>query len=632
MTLDVLLPVLVFAAIAVWAAGAVRRVMLWRRGRPARVDWIGGLLAAPRRYLVDLHDVVARDRQAARFHVPAAGGFVAAMILVVLVHGFGIAAPVLVWMLLAALAAMFLGAFLVAMRRYGGTVPPRLSRGGFQRLPASLIVFAGAFALVTLPAAGLLPAEAWRGGLALLLALLVVWGLAEMLVGMTWGGPMKHVFAGILHLAYHPRPLRFSGPKRSTDLAPVDLQSPKLGAERPSDLPWNRLLGFDACVQCGRCEEMCPAYAAGQPLSPKKFIQDMVIGMAGGTDGGYRGKPYPGRALGEARGAPEEPVVPGLVRPETLWSCTTCRACVYECPMMIEHVDTIVDLRRFLTMEKGATPGKGGEVLEDIRATDSPSGQAAADRVNWCTDLAIPRMAEVGATDVLLWVGDAAFDLRNQRTLRAVAQLLRRAGVDFAILGEEERDCGDLARRLGDEVTFRDLAQRNITTLRRYEFTRIVTADPHAFHVLANEYPAFGGHYRVVHHTQLLDELVAAGRLPAVRPLVGTVTYHDPCYLGRYNGEVTAPRALLRHLGADLREMERSGFRSRCCGGGGGAPVTDIPGERRIPDMRMADVRETGAGVVAVACPQCCTMLEGVVQPRAEVRDVAELLLEAVEP
>ena len=207
---------------------------------------------------------------------------------------------------------------------------------------------------------------------------------------------------------------------------------------------------------------------------------------------------------------------------------------------------------------------------------------------------------------------------------------LHLSGVDFAVLGLEERDSGDVARRLGDEATFQNLAKRNIATLAQYRFKRIVSCDPHSFHVLKNEYGALGGSYEVLHHTTFIDELVKNGALQLGQSKADSVTYHDPCYLGRYNGEYEAPRNVLKAIGIEVKEMQRSGFRSRCCGGGGGAPITDIPGKQRIPDMRMVDIKETGAELVAVGCPQCTAMLEGVVAPRPEIKDIAELVAEVL--
>ena len=627
--LNTLLPLLLFTALGLAVLGALRRMNLWRRGRASKIDLLGGLLAMPKRYMVDLHHVVARDKYIANTHVATALGFVLSALLAIVVHGFGLHSRVLGYALLAACGLMFVGAIFVYLRRRNP--PARLSKGPWMRLPKSLMAFAVSFFLLTLPVAGVLPANFGGWVLVVLLGLGVLWGVAEMFFGMTWGGPMKHAFAGALHLAWHRRAERFGG-GRSTGLKPLDLNdlAAPLGVEKPKEFTWNQLLGFDACVQCGRCEAACPAFAAGQPLNPKKLIQDMVVGLAGGTDAKFAGSPYPGKAIGEHGGNPHQPIVNGLVDAETLWSCTTCRACVEECPMMIEHVDAIVDMRRHLTLEKGATPNKGAEVLENLIATDNPGGFAPGGRMNWAADLNLNLLNDKQACDVLFWVGDGAFDMRNQRTLRAFVKVLKAAGVDFAVLGLEERDSGDVARRLGDEATFQRLARRNIQTLAQYRFNRIVTCDPHSFHVLKNEYGAFDGNYRVQHHSTYMAELIAAGSLNLGRHKGASVTYHDPCYLGRYNGEYEAPRQVLRALGIEVQEMQRAGFRSRCCGGGGGAPITDIPGKQRIPDMRMDDIRETGAELVAVGCPQCTAMLEGVVEPRPAIKDIAELVAEAL--
>ncbi|MDP3816260.1 dimethylglycine demethylation protein DgcB [Pseudomonas sp.] len=636
--LNTLLPILLFAALGLAVLGAGKRFLMWRRGRASKVDWLGGLLAMPRRYMVDLHHVVARDKYIANTHVATAGGFVLAAALAILVHGFGLHNRILGFALLAACVLMFVGALFVAKRRRNP--PARLSKGPWMRLPKSLLMFSVSFFIATLPVAGILP-EGFGGWiLALLLTVGVAWGVSELFFGMTWGGPMKHAFAGALHLAWHRRSERFGG-GRSTGLKALNLDDPQapLGVEKPTDFTWNQLLGFDACVQCGKCEAACPAFAAGQPLNPKKLIQDMVVGLAGGTDAKFAGSPYPsldgrGKPIGEHSGGPHLPIVnlngKALVDAETLWSCTTCRACVEECPMMIEHVDAIVDMRRHLTLEKGATPNKGAEVLDNLIATDNPGGFAPGGRLNWAADLNLPLLSDKQNVDVLFWVGDGAFDMRNQRTLRAFVKVLKAAKVDFAVLGLEERDSGDLARRLGDEATFQQLAKRNIATLAKYQFSKIVTCDPHSFHVLKNEYGELGGRYQVLHHSTYMEQLISGQKLNLGQHKGGSVTYHDPCYLGRYNGEYEAPRNVLNAIGIEVKEMQRSGFRSRCCGGGGGAPITDIPGKQRIPDMRMGDIKETGAELVAVGCPQCTAMLEGVVGPRPEVKDIAELVADVL--
>jgi len=460
---------------------------------------------------------------------------------------------------------------------------------------------------------------------------LLLAGSAELALGIGLGGPMKHAVAGLLHLAFHPRPERFSG-VRSTALKPLALDQEDFGISKPADFAWNQLLSFDACVQCGKCEAACPAFAAGQPLNPKKLIQDLVVGFSSDSDAAYAGSPYPGIATGSHAGFPHTAIVPGLIELQTLWSCTTCRACVEECPMLIEHVDAIAGMRRNLNLTRGQAPGKAAETLANLRETQTQGGYANAARYAWAIDLGVKTIAPGELVDVLLIAGEGAFDMRYQRTLRALVKVLKAAKVDFAVLGDRERDTGDTARRLGDEATFQALARGNIEMLKSLQFKRIVTPDPHVLHSLKNEYRPFGGLYEVLHHTTYLAQLAESGALAfngasESRPL----TYHDPCYLGRYNGEFEAPRTLLRKMGINVQEMQRSGPRARCCGGGGGAPLTDIPGERRIPDMRMGDARDTGAKVVAVGCPQCTAMLESVAGDRPEVLDIAELVANALQ-
>src|SRR5450830_630108 len=633
--LNTLLPILLFAALGLAVLGALRRAAMWRRGRASKVDLLGGLLAMPKRYMVDLHHVVARDKYIANTHVATALGFVLSALLAILVHGFGLHNRVLGYALLLASVLMFVGATFVYLRRRNP--PSRLSKGPWMRLPKSLMAFSLSFFLVTLPVAGILPADFGGWLLAALLSVGVLWGVSEMFFGMTWGGPMKHAFAGALHLAWHRRAERFGG-GRSTGLKPLDLndKNAPLGVEKPKDFTWNQLLGFDACVQCGKCEAACPAFAAGQPLNPKKLIQDLVLGLSndeksGGTDASFAGNPFPGRPIGEHSGSLHTPIVPTLIEAETLWSCTTCRACVQECPMLIEHVDAIVGLRRNLTLTQGVLPGKASQTLENLRQTATIGGYDRNARYHWAVDLDVKTIQANMPVDVLLVAGEGAFDMRYQRTLRALVKLLKAANINFAVMGALERDTGDTARRLGDEATFQMLAKKNIETFSNLSFKRIVTADPHVMHSLKNEYPAFGGHYEVLHHTTLLAQLTSSGQLKLGKSSeTRKLTYHDPCYLGRYNSETEAPRALLKSIGLQVNEMERSGLRGRCCGGGGGAPLTDIAGKQRIPDIRIQDARTIGAELLAVACPQCTSMLEGVVGNRPDVLDIAELLASAM--
>jgi Fe-S oxidoreductase len=299
-----------------------------------------------------------------------------------------------------------------------------------------------------------------------------------------------------------------------------------------------------------------------------------------------------------------------------------------------------VDMRRYLTLTLGDLPGPGALTLQNLGRAGNPWGQPPTARDEWATGLDVPRMADKREADVLWWVGCAgAYDQRNQRVSRALAGLFNAAGVDYAILGREETCTGDPARRLGDEYTFQVLARQNVATLRQYRFRRIVTACPHCFNTLRNEYPAFGGHWEVVHHSQLLSELLAAGRLTLSRPLDATVTFHDSCYLGRANGVYDAPRRVLSAIpGASLAEMPRSREGGLCCGGGGGGMWLEVHGERRIQELRLEEAAALDSAVVASACPFCLLMFDlggktlNFDDKGIQIKDIAELTAEAAFP
>ena len=636
-----LITALLWLSVAGLVFAVAKRASYWRLGRAAAGGEFGiaNLFTIPKRYFVDLHHVVARDPYIAKTHVATAGGAIAALALVFVNYGFAIYSPWLDKLIFVAALAMLIGVVFVWRRRAAKVVPARLSRGPWNTLPWLLGAFALGLVLFVI-----VPTEMMSGAFAVLCAVLIGVGAFAMTFGAAKGGPMKHAMAGLLHLAFHPRQERFAGTPEAftgsgtatppTALKLPDIEHQEYGVAKPIEFRWNQLLSFDACVQCGKCEAACPAFASGQPLNPKKLIQDLVVGMAGGTDAAYAGSPTPGLAVGQHRGEPNGSIVSGLIEAQTLWSCTTCRACVQECPMLIEHVDAIVDMRRNQTLVHGTVPGKGAEVLANLRETGTMGGYDTAARYDWAVDLNAP-IAQAGKpVDVLFVAGEGAFEMRYQRTLRAVVKVLNKAGVDYAVLGNVETDTGDVARRLGDEATFQKMARTLIGTLSTLSYKQIVTADPHVMHSLRNEYRALGLRVTVKHHTTYLAELAASGKIApkAVDSLrEKRTTYHDPCYLGRYNGETDAPRKLLKTIGIQVVEMERNGMRGRCCGGGGGAPLTDIPGKQRIPDIRIADARAVNADVVAVACPNCTAMLEGVVGPRPDVLDVAELVAASLE-
>lgn len=591
------------------------RCRRWARGRSERFDWIRSALDAPRRYLVHVHKVVIREPTAAWMHVLSAAGFTISLILL-LALWFVDSKPSIVVALEFVLTCTLAGAVLAVWRRTRHT--SRQSMGLSHFLPVSLMLWSISIGLLAAPTAEI--DMEGSGALVLMAAVSTALIFSGLMLG-----PARHALYGMAHLAFHERRDRFEPNSRSTALRSLDLDQRPLGASRIENFRWTQLLSFDACVECGKCEAACPAMEAELPLNPKALIQDLARAESV-WQLPYAGHGHPG-AVSPLSGRLADNA---LVRPETLWACTTCRACVEECPMLIEHVDAVMDLRRFATLETGLAPGRANDVLMNMRETDNPEGADPSTRLHWANDLSLKVLPENGRVDVLLWMGNGAFEPRNQQTLRAVVQLLQLAGVDFAVLGEEELDCGDVARRLGEEAVFQGLARRNIRMLQARKFERILTVDPHVLHCLRNEYPAMGGYFNVVHHSAFLLELIREGRLKATAPADSVVTYHDPCYLARYNGETEAPRELLRAVGFSLIEMERSGRKTSCCGGGGGLPITDIPGKRRIADVRMDHVRVTQAPTLAVACPGCMNMLGAVSEPRPNVRDLADLVLEAV--
>ena len=427
-----------------------------------------------------------------------------------------------------------------------------------------------------------------------------------------------------LHIAVAAINVFFSRTRARGRLEPLrfdaeDEAELRFGAGTVSDLTWKQTLDAMSCTECGRCQDACPAWATGKALSPKLLVM------------GLRDQLFAeGPAL--LAGGETTPLVPTAVTDEVIWDCVTCGACVQECPVSIEHVDHIVDLRRHLVMVDARFPAEAEPMLRDVERASNPWGKPQAERADWAERLDV-RLLRPGSRppDLLYWVGCAgSFDERARDGVVATARLLRRAGFDVGILGPRESCTGDPARRMGHEYLFQALAEQNIRTLDQAGARTIVTSCPHCFNTLANEYPDFGGRYEVVHHTELLAELVRDGRLS---PAAGDadITYHDSCYLARHNDVVAAPRELVSRIGRPL-EMARSGKRTFCCGAGGAHMWME---ERASPinEERVRQAAETGADTLAVACPYCTLMLDdGVRQSGRDLRvaDVATLLDESV--
>jgi Fe-S oxidoreductase len=457
------------------------------------------------------------------------------------------------------------------------------------------------------------------------------------------GSKHLHIVTAFFNTAF--RKLRPRGELPAMDL---ETETARFGVKTIEDLAWKDLLDGFTCTECGRCQDACPAWATGKPLNPKTMImglREMTVDAEAGVPliPWIRSSDAPAMKAGLA-----QPIVDAAIPYDAVWDCVTCGACVEACPVLIEHVDKIVGLRRNLVLEESRFPAELTGSFNAMERYGNPWGQPASSRLDWAKGLpfSVPTASEVadsgpGAVaelECLYWVGCAAsFDDRNRRVARAVVTCLDAAGVSYAVLGQEESCSGDPARRMGNEYVYQMLAAGNVDILNRYRPRTIITACPHCFNTLGNEYGQFGGHYEVVHHSTFLSRLVGEGRLRpeiVVDAPTRTLTYHDACYLARYNDVVASPREVLGSVAdVQLREMERNGRGTFCCGAGGGRMWMEEDRGTRINAERTRQALDTGAEIVATACPFCLVMMrDGLADApagRADgvvAQDIAEVL------
>ena len=468
---------------------------------------------------------------------------------------------------------------------------------------------------------------------------------AFVFIGYMSHGKLGHVFYGPLNVFL--RDLDGSGKLSHPDIEAVLDDDPdglgNLGVARIDQFKWKQLLDLDTCVNCGRCEEVCPASLSGAPLSPRKLIQDLKRHLhetgprlLEASSGSNPGSPSPD--LPRRIDASREESLRMEVLEEEIWGCRTCGACQTECPVFVEHVPTIVDMRRNLVMTESRMGEGTRQFLKNLEDRMHPWVGTAHDREAWFADFEIKVLGRGDTAEYLFWVGcTGALVDRNIEVTRAMVRVLQAADVDFAVLGAEECCTGDPARRVGEELGFQTCAKANVETLARYGVDKIIVTCPHCFNSFKNEYPDFDGHYEVVHHTQLIADLVRSGRL-RLREELTSLTYHDPCYLGRHNEVYDEPREVLERLSqpGGFQDMERSRSAALCCGSGGGHAWMDDAPPRRINQMRLEDVRSCGARTAAVSCPFCMQMFDEAVsakdlQGSIRVADVAELVAEALE-
>ncbi|MDQ2965992.1 MAG: heterodisulfide reductase-related iron-sulfur binding cluster [Chloroflexota bacterium] len=468
-------------------------------------------------------------------------------------------------------------------------------------------------------------------------------------------------FSKHLHIATSFPNIYFRKLAPRGELPAIDLEDEKatFGVKTLADLGWKDLLDGFTCTECGRCQEACPAWNTGKPLNPKTFImgiRDMSVEAEHGLNL-IPNSPIVRDTYGLddrlATTALAKPIVDDAIPYEAVWDCVTCGACVEACPVLIEHVDKIVGLRRNLVLEESRFPQELTAAFRNMEGQANPWGQPPTGRTDWTKGLPfeVPTVADLAANgrldevEVLYWVGcAAAFDERNKKVARAFATCLDAAGVRFAILGQEESCTGDPARRMGNEYVWQILASGNVETLNRYGMGErtIVTACPHCFNTIGNEYGQLGGRFDVVHHSVYLQRLLSSGRLRvADEGAAGSVTFHDSCYMARYNGVIAAPRDVLGAVpGIELREMEKSGKSTFCCGAGGGRMWMEETRGTRINAERTRQALETGADTVATSCPFCMVMMkDGLADAAAagkngtvSARDISELLADSLAP
>jgi Fe-S oxidoreductase len=449
------------------------------------------------------------------------------------------------------------------------------------------------------------------------------------------------------------------------DFEQADPEVDTFGVGKVEDFTWSAMLDMATCTECGRCQSQCPAWNTGKPLSPKILIMDLrdhlfakapyllatdpVTFLDSAPDGGPHGHEVPesgyGRVVGSNKQQYERPLVGtaeqlGVIDPDVLWSCTTCGACVEQCPVDIEHVDHILDMRRYQVLIESAFPSEAGVMLRNLENKGNPWGMNNSSRTDWMDGLPFEVKVVTDTipdeVEYLFWVGCAGgLEDRSKKVTRAFAELLHTAGVEFAVLGARESCTGDPARRLGNEFVFQMLAQQNVEVLNgvgasRETGVKIVATCPHCFNTIGNEYPQLGGDYEVVHHTQLLGKLVEEGHLVPVTPVDQTVTYHDPCYLGRHNRVYTPPREILAAIsGLTTTEMPRCKERGFCCGAGGARMWMEEKIGKRINVERTDEALALDTDIISTACPFCITMLSDAVtakQQSGEAREHVQVL------
>lgn len=443
-------------------------------------------------------------------------------------------------------------------------------------------------------------------------------------------------FSKLFHIISSPMNMIFRSQSPKGVLSYLDLEDEEtesFGVVKIEEFTWKQLMDLDACTRCGRCQDHCPAYLTQKPLSPKKFIVDLKNHL-------HQRAPQILKAKSRGSKLKETPPLVGnIIEEDVLWTCTTCRSCMEHCPVYVEHIDKVIDLRRYQVLMESKFPEELTAAFKGLEVNSNPWGMGRDARSDWIRGLNVPLMSELGGEEIeyLFFVGCIrSYDDRNKKVSEAMVKILNHLGIKFAILGTEESCCGDPARRVGNEYLYQILAQNNIETFKRYKVKRILTSCPHCYNTLKEEYAQMGFECEVIHHAIFLQENIQRGRLKPEHSLAKKVTYHDPCYLGRYSGIYDPPRHILRSISAlNLTEMKRSKIDSLCCGAGGGWMWMEEKIGKRINIQRLEDALETNPEWIATACPFCVTMFNDGIKDKdlsdgLKIWDIAEMVEQAL--
>jgi Fe-S oxidoreductase/nitrate reductase gamma subunit len=634
----------IFLAFAVFAVGWQRRSRLWKIGKQdSRSNHLGKRIRA---FLVEgiLHRRILQDFYPGLIHLFLFIGFVVPFVVIVIIQFmFTLPSPIskLLSLFLDLVAMFGLGFLILAFYRRYITRPSRLDNrlDDFICLVFLFLILSTGLLMESLRLSIIgKDIQAWAPIGNIFASLIDVMDLSVSTKGflamlsfrihffLVLGFIAYIPYSKLFHIVSSPLNMIFRSWEPKGALSHMNLEdedAESFGVTKIQEFTWKQLLDLDACTRCGRCQDHCPAHLTEKPLSPKNIILDLK------------------NHLHESGKKTDEPasLVGNVVQEDTLWACTTCRSCMEHCPVYVEHVDKIVDMRRYQVLMESKFPEELMEAFRGLEKNSNPWGLGYDSRADWMKELDVPILSEIPGENIeyLFFVGCIrSYDDRNKKVAMAMARILNQLGVKFAILGMEEGCCGDPARRVGNEYLYQILAQTNIETFNRYKIGKILTTCPHCYNTLKYEYPQMGFSCEVFHHTEFLARQIGSGHLKLDRAIPKKLTYHDPCYLGRYSGIYEAPRQVLSAIPSlDIREMERSGKKSFCCGAGGGWMWMDEKIGKRINIQRLEDALTTDPEWISTACPFCVTMFDDAIKSKdkeedVKIWDIAEIVEQAL--